>query len=181
MSEINKNLVDIAKNIKLVAFDVDGVMTDGSVTYDENGVEYKTFNVKDGHGIVRMNKSGFVTAIITARQNGTVQHRAENLSIQEIYQGQKFKLPALEEIMKKYGFTYENVAYMGDDIPDICILEKVALASCPADAVKEVREICNFVSGYNGGRGAVRELCDFILESQCIEKIAVVAEGTDSK
>jgi 3-deoxy-D-manno-octulosonate 8-phosphate phosphatase (KDO 8-P phosphatase) len=128
-----------------------------------------------------MNKSGFVTAIITARNNGTVQHRAENLNITEIYQGQKYKLPALEEIMQKYGLEYENVCYMGDDIPDICILEKVGLACCPNDAVQEVQAICNFKSSINGGRGAVRELCDFILDAQGIEKIAVVSEGTDSK
>lgn len=178
--ELKGNVIEKAKNIKILAFDVDGVMTDGSVTYDENGVEYKTFNVKDGHGIVRANKSGFITAIITARKNGTVQHRAENLNITEIYQGQKYKLPALDEILAKYELGYENVAYMGDDIPDICILEKVGLASCPKDAVKEVLEKCNFISSQNGGRGAVRELCDFILDSQGIEKIAVISE-TDAK
>ena len=180
MAELKSNVLEIAKNIKVFAFDVDGVMTDGSVTYDENGVEYKTFNVKDGHGIVRANKSGFITAIITARKNGTVQHRAENLNITEIYQGQKYKLPALDEILAKYNLKYENVAYMGDDIPDICILEKVGIASCPNDAVKEVKEICNFISSQNGGRGAVRELCDFVLEAQEIEKIAIISE-TDSK
>ena len=73
-----ENAIEAAKKIKMLVFDVDGVMTDGSITYDENGVEYKTFNAKDGHGIVRMNKSGFITAIITARNNGTVRHRAEN-------------------------------------------------------------------------------------------------------
>ena len=180
MAENKEQIFELAKKIKLLAFDVDGVMTDGSVTYDENGIEYKTFNVKDGHGIVRANKSGFITAIITARNNGTVQHRAENLNITEIYQGQKFKLPALDEILGKYNLTYENVAYMGDDIPDICILEKVALACCPNDAVKEVQSICNFISSKNGGRGAVRELCDFILEAQNIEKIALISE-TDAK
>jgi len=172
-----EDLVERAKKIKLLAFDVDGVMTDGSVTYDENGVEYKTFNVKDGHGLVRMRQSGFVTAIITARNNGTVQHRAENLNITEIYQGQKFKLPALEEIMAKYNLAFENVSYMGDDLPDLCILEKVGLSCCPADAVEEVLEKCAFVSAKNGGRGAVRELCDFILDAQGIEKIQVVSEG----
>ena len=181
MADLKNNASEAAKKIKLLAFDVDGVMTDGSVTYDENGVEYKTFNVKDGHGIVRMNKSGFVTAIITARNNGTVKHRAENLKITEIYQGQQYKLPALEEIMEKYNLTYENVCYMGDDIPDICILEKVGLACCPNDAVKEVLDVCNFISSKNGGRGAVRELCDFVLETQGIDKIANVSEGTDSK
>lgn len=168
---------EAAKNIKMLVFDVDGVMTDGSVTYDENGVEYKTFNVKDGHGIVRMNKSGFITAIITARNNGTVTHRAKNLNFTEVYQGQQYKLPALIELLEKYSLSMENVAYMGDDIPDICILEKVALACCPADAVSEVKAVCNFQSSYNGGRGAVREMCDFILDSQGIPKIPVVSEN----
>ena len=177
MADLKSNTKEIAKKIKLLAFDVDGVMTDGSVTYDENGVEYKTFNVKDGHGLVRMQKSGFITAIITARNNGTVEHRAKNLNITEVYQGQKNKLPALEAIMAKYNLSYENVSYMGDDLPDVCILEKVALACCPNDAVKEVRDICNFKSSLNGGKGAVRELCDFILDIQGIEKIKQVSEG----
>ena len=180
MAETKGNVLEAAKKIKLLAMDVDGVLTDGSVTYDENGVEYKTFNVKDGHGIVRLNKSGFVTAIITARKNGTVQHRAENLNITEIYQGQKYKLPALEEIMAKYDLTFENVCYVGDDIPDICILDKVGMACCPNDAVKEVIDVCNFRSSINGGRGAVREICDYILEAQGIEKIPTISE-TDSK
>ena len=181
MAKLKNNAADAAKKIKLLAFDVDGVMTDGSVTYDENGVEYKTFNVKDGHGLVRMGKSGFITAIITARNNGTVKHRAENLNITEVYQGQKFKLPALEEIMAKYNLTYENVSYMGDDLPDLCILEKVGLACCPNDAVEEVRSVCGFISSKDGGRGAVRELCDFILDSQGIPKIVVVSEGMSNK
>lgn len=168
-----------AKKIKMLVFDVDGVMTDGSITYDEDGKEYKTFNAKDGHGIVRMNKSGFITAIITARNNGTVSHRAKNLNFTELYQGYKYKLPALEELMQKYNLTYDNISYMGDDLPDICILEKVGLACCPSDAVKEVKDICNFKSQYNGGKGAVRELCDFILEAQGIEKDYIIAEGSN--
>jgi len=172
---------EAAKKIKMLVFDCDGVMTDGSVTYDENGVEYKTFNVKDGHGIVRMNKSGFITAIITARNNGTVAHRAKNLNFTELYQGRQYKLPALEELMQKYNLTFENVSYMGDDLPDICILEKVGLACCPADAVQEVLNICNFISSKNGGKGAVRELCDFILDAQEIKKEYIVSEGSGNK
>lgn len=171
--------LEAAKKIKMLVFDVDGVMTDGSITYDENGIEYKTFNAKDGHGIVRMNKSGFITAIITARNNGTVEHRAKNLNFTELYQGCKFKLPALEELLKKYNLTFDNVSYMGDDLPDICILEKVGLACCPNDAVNEVKEICNFVSSKDGGRGAVRELCDYILDAQGIEKEYIVSEGAN--
>lgn len=150
--------------IKLVAFDVDGVMTDGSITYDENGVEYKTFNAKDGQGITNLNKAGIITAIITGRKNGTVEHRAKNLKIKELYQGSKNKIADLEEIMQKYNISFDEVAYMGDDIPDICILEKVALKGCPADAVDEVKTIANFISTKNGGRGAVREFCDYILK-----------------
>ena len=174
---MNDELKQIASKIKLLAFDVDGVMTTGDVTYDENGIEYKTFNVKDGHGLVRVQNAGLITAIITARNNGTVKHRAENLHITELYQGQKYKLPALEEIMQKYNLSYEEISYMGDDLPDICILEKVGLKCCPNDTVDEVKNICNVISTKNGGKGAVRELTDFILESQGIEKEYIVSES----
>ena len=151
--------------IKLAAFDVDGVLTDGSITYDENGIEYKTFNAKDGQGIVNLNNAGIITAIITARENGTVAHRAKNLNIKELHQGQKNKIKTLEEIMAKYNLKFENVAYMGDDLPDVCILEKAGLSACPADAIKEVQDIAKWHSVYNGGRGAVREFCDYILKN----------------
>ncbi len=151
--------------IKLVAFDVDGVLTDGSITYDENGIEYKTFNAKDGQGIVNLNNAGIITAIITARENGTVFHRAKNLNIKELHQGQKNKIAKLEELMTKYDLTFDEIAYIGDDLPDICILEKVKLAACPHDAVDEVKQTANWISAYNGGRGAVREFCDYILKN----------------
>lgn len=121
------NLKEKARKIKLLAFDVDGVMTDGSITYDENGIEYKTFNAKDGHGLAKMAKNGFITAIITGRKNGTVDRRATDLRVTEVYQGVKNKLPILEGIMQKYELDFSQVAYMGDDEPDICILEKLQL------------------------------------------------------
>ena len=150
--------------IKLVAFDVDGVLTDGSLTFDEQGHEYKTFNAKDGQGIVNLNNAGIITAIITARNNGTVEHRAKNLNIKELHQGSKNKIATLSELMKKYNLSFDEIAYMGDDLPDICILEKVGLKGCPSDAVDEVKEIANFVYSKYGGRGAVREFCDYILK-----------------
>ena len=162
----NIDLRSRVSKIKLFVFDVDGVMTDGGIIYDENGVEYKIFNAKDGQGIVMLTKAGIKTAIITARNNGTVKHRAENLNITEIYQGQKYKLPALEEIMAKYNLTFENVSYMGDDLPDLCVLKEVGLACCPNDAVQEVKSVCHFVSSRRGGRGAVRELTDLIYKTQ---------------
>lgn len=150
--------------IKLVAFDVDGVMTDGSITYDNNGVEYKTFNAKDGHGLVSLHNSGVKTAIITARNSQAVTKRAEDLKIDEVHQGVKNKLETLDEILNKYGLEYSEVAYMGDDIPDICVLEKVEIAGCPADAVEEVKDLVNFQASKNGGCGAVREFCECILK-----------------
>lgn len=155
-----------ATKIKLAAFDVDGVLTDGSLTFDEDGREYKTFNAKDGQGIVNLNNAGIITAIITARNNGTVYHRAKNLNITELHQGQKNKIETLKKIMEKYNISFDEISYMGDDLPDICILEKVGIAACPNDAVDEVKETANFISSKNGGRGAVRELCDFILKNK---------------
>lgn len=161
------SLKDRAKKIKLLVFDVDGVMTDGSITYDENGTEYKTFNAKDGHGLAKMAKSGFITAIITGRNNGTVDRRAQDLRITEVFQGVKNKLPILQAIMEKYELDFSQVAYMGDDEPDLQILQNVSISACPADAVERVKKVCNFKSKYSGGHGAVRELCDFVFDS-CI-------------
>lgn len=160
------DIKDCAKKIKLVAFDVDGVLTDGSLTFDENGVEYKTFNAKDGQGIVMLNKTGFVTAIITARENGTVRHRFKNLGMTKLFEGQKNKLKALDELCEEFNVTYEEIAYMGDDLPDICVLERVGLSVCPADAVDEVKNCVKMICSKTGGKGAVRELCDLILYAQ---------------
>ena len=162
----NPELIEIASKIKLVAFDVDGVMTDGSLTFLEDGREIKTYNAKDGLGVVMLSKAGIITSIITARDNNVVKIRAGQIDIKELYMGQKNKVQALIELLKKYELDLSQIAYMGDDLPDICVLQKVGLACCPKDAIKEVIENCNFVSKFNGGKGAVRELCDFILKAQ---------------
>ncbi len=162
------DLEKIAKNIKLVAFDVDGVMTDGSLTFTEDGKEIKTYDAKDGLGVVMLSAAGLITTIITARDNGTVKHRAEILGIKELYMGAKNKVVALEELMKKYNLKSDEISYMGDDLPDICVLERVGLKCCPSDAVEEVKKVCNFISSKGGGKGAVRELCDFIMKAKNI-------------
>ena len=164
----NSELKEIASKIKLVAFDVDGVMTDGSLTFLEDGKEIKTYNAKDGLGVVMLSKAGIITSIITARDNNVVKLRAQQIDIKELYMGQKNKVLALEELCQKYNLSKNEIAYMGDDLPDICVLKEVALSCCPNDAVVEVREVCNFISTKNGGKGAVRELCDFILSSKNI-------------
>ena len=169
MKNNNIELRSIAKNIKLIAFDVDGVMTDGSLTFLEDGREIKTYNAKDGLGVVMLSKAGLITSIITARENNAVKLRAEMIDIKELYMGQKNKILALNELVEKYNLKLSEVAYMGDDLPDLCVLREVGLKCCPYDAVKEVKNICNFISDFNGGKGAVRELCDFILASKGLD------------
>ena len=160
-----EELIERAKKIKLVAFDVDGVMTDGSLIFDENGVEYKKFNAKDGQGIVLLNNSGFKTAIITARLNGTVRVRFEILKMNDLFEGQKNKEEALEGLIKKYNLDYTEVAYMGDDLPDIGVIKKVGFGACPFDASQEVKYYAHFITEKTGGNGAVREFCDFLLSN----------------
>lgn len=181
LNNFSEDLKVKASKIKVMAFDVDGVFTDGSLTFDQDGKEYKTFNAKDGQGIICVEKAGIVTVIITARKNGTVEHRAKNLGITELHQGIKFKLPVLEQIVKERGLSMEEVSYMGDDLPDICILEKVGLACCPNDAVDEVKNISDFISSKEGGRGAIRELCDFVLNSQGVEPLSIVRSAQKCK
>ena len=159
------DLLQKASKVKAVVMDVDGVLTDGSLTFDENGVEYKTFNAKDGQGIVMLNKMGFVTAIITARQNGTVRHRFNNLGMTKLYEGCKNKIAALKELAHEYKLSMDEIAYMGDDLPDICVLKQVGFPCAPNDAVEEVLSYAQFVASKSGGRGAVREMCDFVLKA----------------
>lgn len=162
----NLELKAAAGKIKLIGFDVDGVMTNNSLIFDENGVEYKRFNGKDGQGIELLHKAGIIPAIISKRNNGTVEYRAKVLGITEFHMGVKNKYESLEEIMAKHNLSKSEIAFMGDDLPDICVLENVGLACCPLDAVTEVKSVCNFISTKNGGEGAVREICEFILRAQ---------------
>ncbi len=158
-----------AKKIKLIAFDVDGVMTDGSLTYLPNGEQVKTFNAKDGQGIVMLNKAGFLTAIITAKESSVVLKRAETLKITKVFTGQSNKLLALNSLVEEFNIDKSEVAYMGDDYPDLCVINEVGLSSCPNDAIDAVKLKAKFVSSKNGGKGAVRELCDLILDAYNIK------------
>lgn len=161
-----ENLSEQISKIKLIAFDVDGVLTNGDIIYSENGEELKVFNVKDGHGLAMLNHKGFLTAIITARQTSIIDKRAKELGITHVYQGYKNKINALQDLMVKYNLDYSEIAYVGDDMPDICVLEKIGIAFCPNDAVEEVKKICHFISSKDGGKGAVREISDFIFSEK---------------
>lgn len=162
----NLEIKAAAKKIKLMAFDVDGVMTNNSLIFDERGVEYKMFNGKDGQGIELLHKAGIIPAIISKRNNGTIEHRAKVLSITESHIGVKDKLYVINEILEKYKLSPDEVSFMGDDLPDICVLESVGLSACPSDAVDEVKSVSKFISSRKGGEGAVREFCEFVLKAQ---------------
>lgn len=157
------NLEERLAGIKLFAFDVDGVLTNGEIIYTDRGEEIKIFNAKDGQGINLMNQKGFTTAIITARKSPIVQKRAEDLGITEVYQGSKKKIEAIHELMAKYNVDLSEIAYVGDDLPDLCVLKEVGLAFCPYDSVEEVKQVCHFIATKEGGKGAVRQITDFLM------------------
>ncbi|UUV19001.1 HAD-IIIA family hydrolase [Fusobacteria bacterium ZRK30] len=156
------------KEIKIIILDVDGTMTDGKITYDNNGTETKSFNVKDGMAIAQAIKYGIKVAIITGRTSKVVEHRATELGILDIYQGVGNKIATLDELLKKYDYNYKNVAYMGDDINDIPAMMRADYVGITADAVSEIEEFAHFKSRYNGGYGAVREFIETILKANGI-------------
>jgi len=152
------------KEIKLIILDVDGTLTDGSIYIDNNGLESKAFNVKDGLAIVEAERLGMLFAIITGRDSKIVQMRAEELKIKEIHQAVKNKLSKLDELAGKYNLSYDEIAYMGDDINDLPIINKVGLSGAPKDSVQEIKETADLISSSCGGKGAVREFIEYILK-----------------
>lgn len=150
--------------IKLLVLDVDGVMSDGKVTYTSDGMELKSFNIKDGVGIKRVQQSEIQTAIITGRVSPMVARRATELGIHHLIQGREDKLAALEELLVSLEIDLQNVAYMGDDLPDIDAIISAGLGACPADAASAVLEKANWIASLNGGEGCVREFCDYLLD-----------------
>jgi len=155
-----------AAAIKLVVFDVDGVMTDGRLYFSSLGDEVKAFNVKDGLGIKLLQEAGIATAIITGRTSQLVIKRATDLGITHLQQGREDKVMALKELLEKIDLPIESVAYMGDDLPDLAAIRYAGLGATVADALPIVVEHADWQAKYNGGEGAVRELCEMILSAQ---------------
>jgi len=156
------------KEIKIIILDVDGTLTDGKISYDNNGVEAKSFNVKDGMAISQAIKYGINIAIITGRNSKIVEKRASELGISDIYQGVENKIETLDKLLKRYNYNYKNVAYMGDDINDIPPMMRASYVGITADAVSDIEEFAHFKSKYNGGNGAVREFIEVILKAKGI-------------
>lgn len=155
-----------AARIRLAIFDVDGVLTDGSLYLGDNGQEYKAFHSRDGHGMVMLRQTGVELAVITGRSSEVVRLRMEGLGVSHVYQGRREKLPAYRELLDTLRLDDAQVAYMGDDVVDLPILERVGLAVAVADAHPLVRRCAHWCTQAPGGRGAVRELCDLVMEVQ---------------
>jgi 3-deoxy-D-manno-octulosonate 8-phosphate phosphatase (KDO 8-P phosphatase) len=161
-----KDILEKAEQIKLVVFDVDGVLTDGSLFVGDDGEEYKAFYSRDGLGMKMLQATGVEIAVITARTSNVVIHRMESLGIKHIYQGRLEKLPAFENILQSLDISAEHAAYVGDDVIDLPVMQKAGLAIAVHDAHPLVIKHAHWQTAKNGGHGAARDVCELIMQAQ---------------
>ncbi len=159
-------IIQRAKRIRLAGFDVDGVLSNGSVSYGLGGIERQEFSVQDGQGLAFLKRTGVELAIITGSPSNIIKRRADDLKILYFYGGQTNKLSAYEDIKQKTGFTDEEIAYVGDDFPDLPILKRVGLAITVPGASALIKQHAHWTTQNQGGQGAVREICDLIMQAQ---------------
>jgi 3-deoxy-D-manno-octulosonate 8-phosphate phosphatase (KDO 8-P phosphatase) len=155
-----------AKNIRLIAFDVDGIMTDGGLYLSDSGEEFKRFNSLDGHGLKMLRASGVEPAIITGRTSRCVELRAHNLGIAHLYQGVENKLEAMRDLLGKLSLNFDAAAFMGDDVVDLPVMRRTSLAITVPEAPQVVRTHAHYVTRRQGGYGAVREVCELLMSAQ---------------
>ncbi|KTC67765.1 hydrolase [Legionella birminghamensis] len=160
------NLLEKAKKIRCLVSDVDGVLTDGLLFLDNHGNELKAFNVQDGMGLKLLMAAGIDVAVITTSKNKVIDHRMEQLGISHYFKGQVDKRKAFARLCETLGYQLEEIAYIGDDLPDLPIIQQVGLGIAVANAVPQVKEFAVWQTLQSGGRGAVREVCDLILNAQ---------------
>jgi len=160
------SVIEKAKSIRIVIFDVDGVLTDGTLYLTDGGEEIKAFNSRDGHGMKMLKASGVELAIITARESRSVKLRAENLNITLLYQGEKNKLKVFESLVTKLKIDMSSCAYVGDDLIDLPVMTRCGLSICVPSSPILVKKHAHYVTNSEGGQGAVREVCEMIMRSQ---------------
>ncbi len=158
-------MMQLLEKIKLIVLDVDGTMTDGGVYIDNNEIETKKFNIKDGAGILLAQSVGINFMILTGRESGCVRKRASELNIKYVHQGIKNKEDFLENFICTSGYEKENIAYIGDDLNDLKAMKYCQVNACPIDAAQEVKEQCQFVLTTKGGYGVVREFVEILLKN----------------
>lgn len=166
MTDLSPSVTEAAKKIKLIAFDVDGVLTDGMISYTSSGEEVKSFNVRDGHAIKMASRGGLSFAVITGRQSPMVRRRCDELGIELLYQNSKDKYESFQDIIERTGLSAREIAYMGDDVVDLPVINAAGLGCCPSDAAEEVLLCSNLITAASSGNGAARELIFFILRVQ---------------
>jgi 3-deoxy-D-manno-octulosonate 8-phosphate phosphatase (KDO 8-P phosphatase) len=167
-----------AQTVRLMAFDVDGVFTDGTLYYGIDGDALKAFNILDGLGLKLLQKAGIQTAIITGRQSPMVERRFSELGVDFVIQGREDKGQALQNLMNELALEKKDVGYMGDDFPDLTALDIAGFFASVPNAPAQVQEAASFVTLKSGGQGAVRELCEFLLEAQGFDALALFRGDT---
>jgi 3-deoxy-D-manno-octulosonate 8-phosphate phosphatase (KDO 8-P phosphatase) len=171
MGNISKReIISAARKVRLLILDVDGVLTDGSILLDNDGNELKTFHVRDGHGIRLLQKAGIHVALITGRFSRIVERRARELGIRDVYQKCFDKAAAYTQLAKKYSLADHEIAYVGDDVVDIPVLRRCGLSVAVADAEAGVRPFVKMITKKGGGKGAVREVCNLLLQAKGLWK-----------
>ncbi len=153
-------------NVRLVAFDVDGVFTDGRFYLSNDGIESKAFNTQDGYGIRQVLHAGVEVAVISGRRSAAVQQRMDELGVRHVIQDCSDKVAAFDALTKELGITDAECIYVGDDVPDLPLLGKAGISVAVANAVAEVREYCDYTTQARGGFGAVREICNLLLRAR---------------
>jgi 3-deoxy-D-manno-octulosonate 8-phosphate phosphatase (KDO 8-P phosphatase) len=161
-----RDILERAKQIRMVVFDVDGVLTDGSLFLGDDGQEYKAFNSRDGHGMTMLRQTGVKLAVITGRSSEVVRIRMQSLGVEHVYQGRRDKVPAYEELKRASGLADEQIAYVGDDVVDLPVMRRVGLSIAVADAHPLLQQHAHWQTRSRGGRGAGRDVCEFIMEAQ---------------
>lgn len=161
-----QEIYDRARNVRVAAFDVDGVLTDGALYYTDSGQELKAFNVLDGHGMKMLQESGVAAAIISSRSSRSVEERARNLGIELVFQGATDKLAAFNELLRRCRVAAGACAYVGDDVADLPVMRRCGLAVTVPDAPALVRRHAHYVTRARGGGGAAREVCELIMHAQ---------------
>lgn len=166
LDSIADNVIQSAKKIKLLLLDVDGVLTDGRLYYGNSGEEMKAFNIQDGLGIKLLQKGGVQVGIITGRVSALLQRRADELTISPVVQGREDKLTALNELLQTMDIAMDEIAFMGDDLPDLAVIRRVGLGITPANGSATLAKQAGWQTKKCGGDGAVREVAEMILEAQ---------------
>ena len=179
LSHFSKSQIRKAGNIKAIFFDIDGVLTDGKIIYDETGKEIKNFSVKDGYIIRHLKKAGIVVGAISGRESGVSQKRCAELKLDFCHLGIVNKAETFEKLVKHYQLRFKEVAFIGDDINDLCVFELAGLSVCPADTFRYIKERTDLTTTAKGGEGVLREVADLVLAAQ--DKFESVLESERRK